>query len=286
MSDLTISEADAKDAKTPRLLRLIPAGVFVLSLPAGAYRAYLLYTAIEPSTGLYTAAGSVGGVIFFCVLALLAVCCIAAGFYARKHPPVRPVKNEAVVTAFAATVLALMFAALFFTGLFRLFGSRPLNIFLLIETVLCVPSALYFWHVCVSGNRKPEGDYPDPSVLPLFPAVFVGVCTVERFIDVTRQINASERSFEMFTLVCLMMFFVSEARFYAPLRESEKTSAVKAKNAGVYYAYALLVTVTVAAVILPYMLVSAFWLYDASDILYHVLYACIGLYALARAFVF
>lgn len=121
---------------------------------------------------------------------------------------------------------------------------------------------------------------------PLAPALYAAVRTITLFMNTENQINASQRSFVLLTLICIMMFFVTEAEFGVPYAVSDAAAAQKrmSRLSSRYFAYGLAASCLVIVVIITYALAQAFWIYDKSSLLYNLMDLCFGLYALVRVF--
>ncbi|MGN1122622.1 MAG: hypothetical protein ACI4RV_09670 [Eubacteriales bacterium] len=268
-----------------RILKIIPAILLLPALGLACFRAWLLVFNIDVSNGLYTdtALGTVFGWLLFALLAVS----LLIGFFVKKFTFDRPIKNESVMAAFAASVCAVMMAAIFCINVFDMVtGRRAWGVLLVAETVICIPGVIYFFRICVKGANPDANSSQAYSLLPLFPALYAAIRTISLFIDVSKPINASQRSFVLLTLVFIMMFFVTEAEYALPRDEMEqkKKQALLNSLTAKYYALGLAVSCLVLVIIMPYAFASAFWIYDTDTLLYNVMDICLGMYALVRVF--
>ena len=264
---------DTKPKNNRAILKLLPVFFLILSIALAAFRTVLLFTDIDTATGLYTDT-RLGSIFTGLALALFAACLIT-GFAAKKFEYTRPIKNESVAAALAASICALMMVAILFADIYDIFvGKRALNLLLGAEMILCIPTIVYFFYICSKGAKIDPNDPPTYNLLPLF-------------IDKETQINASQRSFVLLTMICIMMFFVTEAEFAVPklqgLEEDAEKKAMRRISAK-YYALGLAVSCLVLVIILSYAIVQAFWLYKDDSILYNIMDICFGLYAIIRVF--
>lgn len=283
----------------------ITACIFLLAaLGLGVFRIFLLAEYVDADNGLYS--NRLLGTVFNSVLWGLLAVNIATYFFTKKAAFDRPIRNEALSVAFAASVCALMMAAVFFVNIVDMAtGKRTFSLFLGAETVLCVPSILYFFTVCSRGAKQEKDAASAYSLLPLFPALYTAIRIIALFINTETQINASERSFSLLAMVFIMMFFVTEAEFSVSLSPSDddndkenkekkentdpaaqaaRLAKTKASLTAKYLVYALVVVTLTVAILLPSAFASAFLTYDRAGILYRMMDLCIGLYALMRLF--
>ncbi len=260
------------------------AAVVCVSLSAflAVYRVFLLFYHIDPANGLYTDAKS--GSIFSALLFVLLVLALATYLFVRKYEFERPIKNESVMVAFSSSICALMTTAMFVYLVYGFIKDKSSFTFLsCAEAVLCIPSAIYFFLVCFRGAKIDKDAPATYSLLPLFPALFTAVRAIIIFIDTTHQINASQRSFSLLTLIFIMMFFVTEAEFsVSRFLKGDKKPKQLAKLTAKYFALGLTSTVLTTVVILSYLLVCAFWIFDSANLLHNIMCVCFGLYSLTR----
>lgn len=276
---------DTKPKENRKVLKIIPVVFLVLSLALGVFRSFLLFTDIDTANGLYTDT-HLGSLFGTCAMVLF-VAALLAGFVARRFDYARPIKNESISVAFASTICALMMVVIFFGDIFDMVvGRRPISILLCAETVLCVPTILYFFVICSKGAKTDITKPATYSLLPLFPALYAAMRTITLFIDKETQINASQRTFVLLTMICIMMFFVTEAEFAIPRLCQDKENEKKTMRgiAAKYYALGIAVSSLVLVIIVTYAFAQAFWLFTDESLLYNIMDVCFGLYALIRVF--
>ena len=288
--------------KQTKALKITACILLLAALGLGVFRIFLLAEYVDADNGLYS--NRLLGTVFNSVLWGLLAVNIATFFFTKKAAFDRPIRNEALSVAFAASVCALMMAAVFFVNIVDMAtGKRTFSLFLGAETVLCVPSILYFFTVCSKGAKQEKDSASAYSLLPLFPALYTAIRTIALFINTETQINASERSFSLLAMVFIMMFFVTEAEFSVslspsdddndkeknketvdPAAEAARLAKAKASLTAKYLVYALVVVTLTVAILLPSAFASAFLTYNRAGILYRMMDLCIGLYALMRLF--
>ncbi len=274
-----------KNNKKRVVLYLLPSLFLVASIALAVFRGRLLFEKIDNVNGLYTDAGM--GNLFGGLALILFVLFFVSRFAVKRFTFTRPVKNDALTVAFASSVCALMMVVILVGDVYDVLkGIRPLGVLLLFEMLFGILSVIYFFYICSKGtNRQIEGSLWF-GVLPLCPALYAAVRAITLFMNTSEQINASQRSFVLLTLICVMMFFVSEAEFAVPCGRLDEEAKAKrmSRLSARYYSYGLAVMCLVIVVIVTYSLAQAFWIYDKTSILYNLMDLCFGLYALVRVF--
>ena len=270
------------------VLKTIPAVLLVLALGVCFFRVYLLFRQIDSITGLYNFGAEKYRDIFNILTFSLFAASLLSCFAARRYAYPRPVKNEAITVAFAATMCGLMQLTIFVANIYGVVkGTRQLDGLLAVESLLCLPSSGYFFYICSHGAKLDSADKPVYNFLPLFPALYVVVRTITLFINTSTQINTSQRSFVLLTMICIMMFFVTEAELATPaLFHRDAAAEQKALNriSAKYYALGLAVAVLCMIVIISYALAQAYGFYGKTHLLYSVMDIMFGLYAMIRVF--
>ena len=176
------------------VLKTIPAVFVVLALGVCLFRVHLLFRQIDSITGLYNFGAEKYRDIFNILTFSLFAASLLSWFVARLYAYPRPVKNEAITVAFAATMCGLMQLTIFVANIYGVVkGTRPLDGFLAVESLLCLPSSGYFFYICSHGAKLNPSDKPVYNFLPLFPALYVAVRTIALFINTSTQINTSQR---------------------------------------------------------------------------------------------
>ncbi len=271
--------------KKHKRLWLIPVVLLLLSCALGVFRFQLLINFMDNATGLYTDL-RVGNLFGGLTLALFLLCFVA-GWTVKKLDFSRPIKNEALTVAFASSVCALMMVAILATGVYDVIkGLRTPSVFFVLEILFCILSIVYFYLVCSKGVHADADKMITFGLWPLAPALYAAIRTITLFMNTENQINASQRSFVLLTLICIMMFFVAEAEFGVPCAKTDAAATQKrmSRLASRYFAYGLAASCLVIVVIITYALAQAFWIYDKTNLLYNLMDLCFGLYALVRVF--
>ncbi len=248
------------------------------SLAAAVYRLYLLYNVIDPETGFYQS-GNNAGTYFNVVVIVLCVFIAVGTLLLKKIKAPTELKSESTPVIFSSSLCGFLFLTVMCFGFYRIFTSQSNGTFFAIEMVLCIPCVVNFFYTCAKEMRDRNAVQ---TLLSLFPALFYAVRTVEKFMDVSSQINASQRSLTLLMFCSAMLFFVCETGFFLPGTEKNK-EADKSHTSFVKYFGAGAFTLSFAIVaVLPYLAVSAFWRYNSEFIIMDILDACIGLYAMTR----
>lgn len=251
----------------------------IIALLTGVFRTYLLINYIEPDTGFYIVGTNVN--IYFNILCIvLAAFIVIAAFAFRKKEMPKELSSESTLVVFAASLCGFLFATVIVFGIYKFATGASRSVFLAIELLLCIPCAVNFLNVCLKEVRKKS---VGQTLLALSPAVYFAVKTIEVFVDTKTQINTSQRSLMLVMLCSMMLFFVTEAVFMLPggRRQEGKYPNTLSK----YYAFGIFSFDFALVALVPYIIVSAFWMYNSSFIVMDVLHACVGLYAATRMFV-
>ncbi len=252
----------------------------VAALALGIFRTYLLFNFVEPETGFYVRDNNFG---FHFDIAAVVICVfmIAGAWSLKKVKAPLELKSESTMVVFASSLCGFMFVTVLGYGLYKLFNSQSVSAFLVVELFLCVPCMINFFSICAKEQRLRNATQ---TLLSLFPALFFAVRIIERFTDVTTQINVSQRSLTLIMLCSAMMFFVCETRFFLPLPSQEMADSDKTKTHNVvkYFASGLFTVSFVIMTVLPYLVVCSFWVFSSDFLLMDILDGCIGLYALTR----
>ena len=260
-----------------RVLRLILAGVSVLAAILGVYRGYLLMNRVEPETGLYILEEN--GILYFALLAALIVCGLIAYFPAKKAAVAYPIRSSSVPTMITSAICGVGFAEVTVRTLSGMKASGSGRVFMILEAFLGVVAALYFFTDCYDTKK---GSGQKQTLLPCVPSLYLGVRTVHIFIDTTRQINASEREFTLLTMVMLMLFFVTQARYYVADRPDGGEKDTAARLSPVFYMLSLLSAALVIANSFPAMIAGIAG-GSLENLPHNVLLLCLGVYAFTRA---
>lgn len=265
----------------------------VASILLTIFRTYLLINCVEPDTGFYMVGTSAGKYFNIAVGVLSAVLLAGAVMLAKTKAPAE-LKSESTMVVFASSLCGFLFATVFLYGLYTIISGSmgdtssttlknmfsAQNAFLWIEILLCIPCMFNFFCIC-SKERRDRNALQ--TVLSLSPAVFFAVRTVQTFTNVKSQINVSQRSLTLILLCAAMLFFVCETRFIIPgyVSENPKKNDT-ALSLSKYFVTGVFTFAFTLFTVLPYLAVSAFWVYEANFLIMDVLDACVGLYALTR----
>lgn len=258
--------------------------VFVLTLSAllavllCAFRTYLLLNFIEPETGFYIVGTNLGTLFGTAVLLALASCIAGCIFSKVKVPEALTSESPAIV--FSSSLCGFLCATVLFCGAYEFIKAPVKCAFFAIELLLCIPCIIFFFSMCVKETKEKNAAN---IILNLSPAVYYAIRTIHFFTDVKTQINTSQRELSLLMLCSMMLMFVYESYFL--LKEKNDDDAQKErKSASVKYAVFTLLSMTLSLVsALPYIAVSAFWVFDSQFLAMDVLDLCIGVYAFTRA---
>lgn len=258
--------------------------VFVLTVSAViavilcVLRTHLLLNFVEPETGFYFPGTKYGSYFGAAVVIALAACVAGCIFSnVRVH---KALTSESTLVVFSSSLCAFLFATVLFYGAYEFFKAPVKNAFFAIELLLCIPCIIFFFSMCAKETREKSSA---GVLLSLSPAVYYAIRTIHVFTDTKTQINTSQRELTLVMLCCMMLMFVYEAYFLVADKtdaDAEKTG----KTAGIRYMSFTLMSMTLSLVsALPYIAVSAFWVFDANFLAMDVLDLCIGVYAFTRA---
>ena len=259
---------------TAKKLNIITIIITVISFVMALFRGYVLVNFVDES-GLYT--NDVAGGIFFACIAILALAVIAVYFFLKSKDlsdiyPAHNVKTEKA----AFIMLALSFICLFATKITAFISGGVLS---QIQLILCAFSVIYFI-IAVFQNKQAGKSSAFFGVFGLVPALWAAVRAISIFMDVTTQINSSERSLILTLLVCVMMMFVNEAEMFKPFVDEEKIKEEENKRSAKSYAFALIVLAFSVIVFVSHIIQLVFTgaVNDASGIIISV---GAGVYALS-----
>ncbi len=268
--ELYMTSIKSKKIKVFTLICLLAA------VALAAVRTFMLTTIVEPDTGLYSA-GTVGGYVFDVGVLVFVVAMILAGkVLLKKVTSDNCPDSSSTVTVFGSALCAFMYVSLFLYGMYMLFSGQPQKTLFTVQLVLCVPCAVNQLFICAKENRgKGKGEALAAFCAPVLFAVRV----IDVFMSTDSQINTSQRSLELLMLCAMMLFYMYEASFLVKrVDEGEKKINCFAK----YYVAALAVVVLTCITVVPYLLVSVFWVFEADSVVMNVLECCVMLYAASR----
>lgn len=262
-------------------IKIMLLAVAVVATALGVFRSVLLANYVEPETGFYVA-GTNLGMVFNVAVAVFAVGVLALGLVTRKIKASDYLDSKSMVVVFTSALCAFIYFTVAIYGVFMLLNpgideitglKKPMNYFLFLEVVLAVPCI--FNHISICSKEIREKNTPH-ALLGMSEALFFAVRTVEVFMDMTTQINTSQRSLELLMLCSMMLFFLFEAGTLVKRKEGE-ISVTK-------YCLAGLATVALPLItVLPHLVVSLFILcFDCEFVVMDVLECSIMLFAASR----
>ena len=262
-------------------IKIMLLAVAVAAINLGVFRAVLLANYIEPETGFYVVETNLDVVFNIAVIAV-ALGILTCGFMTRKTKISDYLDSKSMVVVFTSALCAFIYFTVAIFGVFKLLNpdidiftgaKMPLNYFLFFEVVLAVPCI--FNHISICSKEIREKNTPH-ALLGMSEALFFAVRTVEVFMDMTTQINTSQRSLELVMLCAMMLFFLFEAGTLVKRKEGD-ISVSK-------YCIAGLATVALPLVaVLPHLVVSLFVLcFDCDFVIMDVLECSIMLFAASR----
>ena len=243
----------------------------LVSVAAGAFRAFLLVNFIEPETGFYVH-GTNLATVFALVAAAVLVVTMAAGFRFRKVPAPENFDSRRTAVVFSSALCAFVYLSVLVSGLVTLFSAKSAGLFLILELLLCIPCIFNHIAICSVEVRKKDSHH---AILAMCGSLFFAVRIIEVFMNKTTQINTSQRSLELVLLCAIMMFLLTEA-------SSLITGEFALKNLSRYIAAALSTVAMVIVAVIPYLAVSVFWVFRTNFVVMDILECCIALYAASR----
>ncbi len=221
--------------KTAKTLNIITLIFSVIALAVAVFRGFILINFIEKSNGLYT--NQTAGGAFLACMALIAVALIVIYLLLKTKDlsEVYPASlGKAKKIGYAMNILCFICLAVIEAPVI-LEGGGIISVIVL---ALCGISAFYFI-IALAKKPKAAGNDLLLGTLGLIPALWAAVRAINIFMDVTTQINSSERSLTLTLLVCTMMMFVCEAGKHRPLDEEESSVPALNKRSARSYAFAL-----------------------------------------------
>ncbi len=277
-------------------IKLLLAITVIAALALGVFRAYLLLNFVEPDTGFYikgTGMGTLFGILFALIIALV----LCAGFSVRRIKAPELLDSGSTAVVFSSALCAFLYISVFIysfyviaTGLGDTAGIEGISflarlvhaapgvtgngLLLCIEALLCLPCAVNHLSICSKEVREKN---TANGLLSMAPALFFAVRIIEVFMNTKNQINVSQRSIELVMLCSMMLFFLFEAGFSVNTAEGPYNKTVSK-----YFAAGLATIALPCIVVLPYLAVSAFWLFEANFIAMDVLECCMVLFAASR----
>ncbi len=249
-----------------------------LAVVLGAFRIYLLRNFVEPETGYYIPGTNIG--TFFAVAMVIAFAVIVAGAICSKVNVPEELSSESAAVVFSSSLCGFLFATVVICGVYELAVSKNMGAFRAVELLVGIPCIFSFFSVCAKEKREKN---VKNLVVSLAPALFYAVRTIHEFTDTQTQINSSQRSVMLVMLCAMTLLFVLEAYFLVPDNDKAQ-DAKEMKKVSVWYSTLTLSVMLLAlTAALPYIAVSAFWVFETEFLVMYVLDLCVGVYALTRA---
>jgi len=252
--------------------------VLALSAVLSAFRTYLLFNCVEPDSGFYIVGSNLNIYFNIAVGVLVAVILLGTLFVIKNKAP-EELNSESTVVVFSSSLCGFLFVTVLLYGIYKFVIGDDRSVFLAIELLLCVPSAINFFCICSKSTRDKSAAQ---TMLSLSPSIFFAVRIIDVFTDTKTQINVSQRSLELVMLCAMMLLFVCESGFLLPDRKDSVTENDERASVAKYFAVVLFTVAFAVVTVIPYTIVSAFWVYESKFLLMDILDGCIGLYAATR----
>lgn len=251
----------------------ITAAVILFSLAFAVVRIVITVNYYDVSETLYSAGAENVGivrVVYAASLLLLGVFAFIAA--PKKKYKELPEASHGVV--FTGSLCGFMFISsvileivYFFADIRKSSGTAVFVLFLL-SLAFCVLSSLYyFWSASTTLFRK-----MNYRILSIMPSLWAACYAVTVYFSKNTVINSPERLIIQFSVIMVMLYAISEARFHFGIARPRLYIAVSA--------------VTVVAIItacVPNFLLTAFWFLPfSSDTVFSVLQVGIAMYIIQR----
>ena len=257
-------------------IRVFTLVCLLAALAAAVARTVILTKIVEPDTGLYFANTTFGYAFDAAVLVLIAAV-ILCGRHIFKHTQGKSeLKSDSTVTVFGSALCAFMFFSVFVYGIYSIwFTDKTMNAFATLQIILCLPCGFNHLMICAKERREKNNSQ---ALLAMSVPVMFATRVIEVFMGVDTQINTSQRSLELLMLCGMMMFYLYEASFLVKNNNEEKGVTPFAN----YYLSGICTVVLTCITVVPYLLVSVFWVFEADFVIMDVLECCVMLYAVSR----
>ena len=237
------------------------------------FRGAVLAKFIEPETGFYIVDTNIG--TWFGVATVLAILfVVAAAYFTKKEQAPEGLNSRSAAVVFSSSLCAYLFFSVFAYGMYLVFTSRMTSPLFVVQMLLCIPCGINHLTIC---SKEVRGQSTAYAYLSMSTAVFFALRLIEVFMDVSKQINTSQRSLEILMLCSMMMFFLAESDYVVNKKNIQKKSAVR------YFVFGLCVIIFTAATVVPYLVVSEFvWMAGRGLVIMDVLECCIMIFAASR----
>ena len=248
----------------------------IMALALATVRTVMLTKIVEPDTGLYLVGSKWAGLFDWGVVILLAAAVLLGRYLLKYVKGPDELKSDSTVTVFGSALCAFMFFSAFVYGMYlKLFTDNEVGILLLLQFVLCVPAG--FNHLMICAKERREKSTAQALIAMSVPVMFA-LRVIDVFMATDTQINTSQRSFELLMLCAVMAFYLYESAFIVNKKFEEGDNRVFVN----YYVSALSTVVLTFVTVIPYLLVSVFWVFETDFVIMSVLECCVMLYAASR----
>lgn len=246
----------------------------VIAAGLAVFRGAVLANFVEPETGFYIVDTKVGIGFNAAVIAALVFVLVVTYLFKKKKEDAGGLNSRSAAVVFSSSLCAYLFFSVFVYGMYLVFTSKTSSLLFVVQVLLCIPCGINHLTICSKEVRENSAVH---GFLSMSTAVFFAVRLVEVFMDVTKQINTSQRSLEILMLCAMMMFYLAESDFVVNKKALQPKSAVR------YFFFGLCVIVFTAATVVPYLVVSEFvWMSGRGLVILNVLECCIMLFAASR----
>ena len=245
----------------------------IASLVLATVRTVILTKIVEPDTGLYLIGSEWGTVFDWGMVILLAAAVLLGRYLLKGVESPKELKSDSTVTVFGSALCALMFFSVFVYGMYlKLFTDNTIGILFLLQIVLCIPAG--FNHLMICANERREKSTAQALLAMSVPVMFA-LRVIDVFMATDTQINTSQRSFELLMLCAAMVFYLYESAFLVNKNNDDKDNRIFVN----YYVAALSTVVLTFVTVIPYLLVSVFWIFETDFVIMNVLECCVMFYA-------
>lgn len=239
---------------------------------ASAIMQTLMWRYIEPETELYVAGSAVPKIINW-ILAAMVLILLSSAFVFRKEK-IKPMIAVNQLSVFSSSLCGFFFLASVVLEIYNFIvkqnkGTALEEAFLIIAVILSFPCAWYFFTNAIS-SRKNRILF---SYLSLSPILWSISYLISSYFSMSTTMNSPLRVLEQLMVLCVMIFFLCEA----------KVTAKKGSYGNLYICFALVSILMISAVAIPRIILATYWLIELkSSLIYFVLQISILLYILSK----
>ena len=251
----------------------IAAVVVLLAVAFAVVRIIITVTYYDVFESLYrTGAENVTVLRIVFAVSLLALGVFAFFFAPKKKYKELPEATHGVV--FTGSLCGFMFISsvileiVYFYGSVRKSSGKAVFLLFVMSLVFCIFSSLYyFWTASTTLFRK-----VNYKILSVMPSLWAACYAVTIYFSKSTVINSPERMIIQFSVVMIMLYTVSEARFHFGIARPR-----------LYIAVSAITIVSIVTACVPNFLLTAFWFLPfSSDTVFSVLQLGIAMYILQR----